>query len=267
MGLDEGVLSPTRPDTSYKVSTMSKFAPLAAIVCVVVLASPLWAQVGSSTRTGSTGTGAAFNGRPTTGLQQTGQLSASAAIQRSANDVVGGSTGSFLSRSGSGGATTGANTGLNSTLNSITGGLGLGLGFSGGLGGRGGFGGGLGGFSGIGQQNLNMNQTTGSNVVRTTLRLGFDPHRVESSAVSERLATRLPRIPGLETVSGVDVKMDGKTAVIRGVVATQRQRSLISRLALLEPGISDVRNELTVDPDVAPQRPSLLESVPSTPVP
>ena len=223
--------------------------PFVSIACIVVFAAAAWGQGGGGGAfTG--GTGAGNNGSRNAGLQQTGQLSASAAIQRSATDTVGGSSGSFLSRNTQGGA--GGNTGFNSALDSITGGLGLGMGLNGGRGGMGMGGMGMGGMGG--QNQMSLQGTTGTPMVRTFLRLGFEPSFPESSAVSAQLTKRLPRIPGLESVSGLDVKMVGKTAVIQGVVASQRQRSLISRLAVLEPGISDVQNELTVDPELAERR-------------
>lgn len=43
-------------------------------------------------------------------------------------------------------------------------------------------------------------------------------------------------------ISSPSMEMNGRTAVIRGVVATQRDRELIARLALLEPGVSEVEN-------------------------
>ena len=46
----------------------------------------------------------------------------------------------------------------------------------------------------------------------------------------------------------IKVEMEGRTAVLTGTVDTDHARDLAERLAMLEPGISDVRNELIVDP-------------------
>lgn len=42
------------------------------------------------------------------------------------------------------------------------------------------------------------------------------------------------------------VRLEGRTAILEGEVASERHRALAERLLLLEPGISSVRNELTV---------------------
>jgi hypothetical protein len=49
-------------------------------------------------------------------------------------------------------------------------------------------------------------------------------------------------------ISSPSIEMNGRTAVIRGVVATQRDRELIARLALLEPGVSEVENLVEIQP-------------------
>jgi hypothetical protein len=123
---------------------------------------------------------------------------------------------------------------------------------------------GIGSFGNVVNQGNVGGPSAGRPPVRTSLQLGFQASLPAATEVSARFARRLPRIPGLESASGVAVSMDGRTAVLQGVVASQNQRDLIGRLALFEPGISDVRNELTVDPRVTPRR-VLPKEIPSPP--
>ena len=51
----------------------------------------------------------------------------------------------------------------------------------------------------------------------------------------------------------MQVEMEGETVVLRGTVPSERDRDLAARLALLEPGISAVRNELRVVPSSEPE--------------
>ena len=77
------------------------------------------------------------------------------------------------------------------------------------------------------------------------LNLPANPHL--SSMVTERLAKSMRLSPG----SPVAVKVQGDTAVLQGVVATQHDRALAEQLILLEPGVGRVTNELRVDPSGA----------------
>ena len=59
----------------------------------------------------------------------------------------------------------------------------------------------------------------------------------------------------------VTVSMEGSTAVLTGTVATEHARDVLESLAMLEPGIAAVRNELLVNP-AGPTRET--EPTPST---
>ena len=231
---------------------------------------------GTPTTLGSGG-GAAGRGA---GLTQTGQLNSNAAIAR--DPFVGRSLGwsprslegqqpnsinsSFTSSLG-----TGLGGGLGGGRGGFGGGLGGGLGggFGGGLGGgfgggglggglgggRGGFGGGLGGGLGGGFNQLGGNQFggQGGQTTRQTLRakmtIGFEWPALPVNVVSARFEKRLSSIPRLKILTPVKVTMEKETAILRGTVARERDRDLIARLALLEPGISNVRNQLIVAPE------------------
>jgi len=219
----------------------------ATLVLVALWATAVLGQ-GTGNRTSVTGLGNSAGTGTSSGLQQTGQITSDAAISRDANAFVGGTQGNILSR---GGGTTGSTSSLGSALGGLSR-MGMGsYGMMGGMG-RGGF-----GNMGMNRMNQGMGNTANQQTVRSTLRLGFQIRRPTSNAITSRFVARLPRIPGLEAASGVGVKMDGQTAVLQGAVASQRQADLIERLALLEPGISDVRNELRVAAaDALPESPT-----------
>jgi hypothetical protein len=141
------------------------------------------------------------------------------------------------------------------------------LGGTGGIGrgttGLGGFGTGLGGFGlnnfgGLSQFGNNQQQNfgagrTGNNgrAIRTSLQLGFDYPTTVSPQLSGQIGQRLSNLPQIRTSVPFRVSVDGRTAILQGTVATEHERDLAARVVLLEPGISDVRNELTVDPAVS----------------
>lgn len=74
------------------------------------------------------------------------------------------------------------------------------------------------------------------------------------AAIQESLGRRLQNSPRIRWTSPLELTVDGQTAILRGEVATSRDRELAQAWAEFEPGISDVQNDLTVQsPD-----PSLL---------
>jgi len=83
--------------------------------------------------------------------------------------------------------------------------------------------------------------------LRMPMTLGFTPRSMPSAAdVGNRVQTRLTKIPQLRKFGRMTVEMDGRVAVLRGAVTSEDERDLVARVVLLEPGISDVRNELQV---------------------
>lgn len=120
--------------------------------------------------------------------------------------------------------------------------------------------GGLGyGFSGMGgmmgMRNMfnrgmqqNMGQQQGK--VRTHMRLGFDAPARSTAVVNARFASVVNRVLERPDMGGgqVTVSVEGSTAVLSGTVTTEHARDVIERLAMLEPGIAEVRNELLVNP-------------------
>jgi osmotically-inducible protein OsmY len=96
--------------------------------------------------------------------------------------------------------------------------------------------------------------TTG---IRATLRVAFS--RPETAPgpgrVNNTLVQLLSRSPRVQALSPIQVLVQGRTATLRGVVATDYDRALAEQVTRLEPGISQVRNELVVA--VAPAEPEL----------
>jgi hypothetical protein len=89
--------------------------------------------------------------------------------------------------------------------------------------------------------------------IRVPIRMGFKNSLAASNQATAALSARYSRLPSLQLKSPVTVKMEGRTAVLRGQVASEYVRDLAERLALLEPGIGEVRNVLEVVPEDAPQ--------------
>jgi hypothetical protein len=99
--------------------------------------------------------------------------------------------------------------------------------------------------------------------LRTSLNVDFEYRPVVPTTVATQLQTQLSRSRGISSLGPITVEMDGRTAVLRGEVATERDRALAARLALLEAGVSQVRNELQVES--ATRRPAA--AIPARPVP
>ena len=76
--------------------------------------------------------------------------------------------------------------------------------------------------------------------------------QAEVARVTNQLAntirTRLGRILATQNIAAPDLTMEGGVAVLRGVAATEGQRLVLERLVAMEPGVSAVRNEMTVAP-------------------
>jgi osmotically-inducible protein OsmY len=83
--------------------------------------------------------------------------------------------------------------------------------------------------------------------LRMPLTLGFTPVvRPNAADVGTRVQTRLAKIPQLRGNGPLTVEMNSRVAILRGEVLSEDARDLVARVVLLEPGISDVRNELRV---------------------
>lgn len=110
--------------------------------------------------------------------------------------------------------------------------------------------GGTGGASGIGNLirqlgNLQQGQVSrGRRVIRAPLRLGFTVSKPADSTISERFERRITRLPAFEDLDGVEAVLEDGTLTLTGTVRTSEDRDKLGRVALLEPGVFRVNNQL-----------------------
>ena len=91
---------------------------------------------------------------------------------------------------------------------------------------------------------MNENSPTAMYPPRYTL--ATDLSGPEPTAVESSLQRHLQQMPGVRWTSPIEVTVDGRTAILRGAVATERDRELAVALVQFEPGISEVQNELQI---------------------
>ncbi len=82
------------------------------------------------------------------------------------------------------------------------------------------------------------------------LEIGFEYAGPVRQEVSVALAQHLRSSPALDPANRIEVSVEGTTATLRGEVASERDRALAEQLALFEPGVYAVRNELRVRPSI-----------------
>jgi hypothetical protein len=92
----------------------------------------------------------------------------------------------------------------------------------------------------------------GQTQLRTPLRVGFEAPTMAPPAFAAGFTQRLTKVPGLNRAGRIAVEMEGRTAVLRGTVPSDSDRELAERLALLEPEVVAVRNELVVGTPPSP---------------
>ena len=81
--------------------------------------------------------------------------------------------------------------------------------------------------------------------------VGFDFVPPKAETVDAVLQSRYAMSPRMSRIGSIAVQMEGRTAILTGVVATAHDRALAEQLARLEAGVSGVRNELTIVPTFA----------------
>jgi BON domain len=102
---------------------------------------------------------------------------------------------------------------------------------------RGGINGGVGGIGGV---------TAEVTPITFTAEVRFPAPPVAPAAVRTNLQTLIARVPELKNPGDVRIEIDGGTVVLRGRVASEDERRLVEGIVRLEPGVYEVRNELTV---------------------
>lgn len=96
------------------------------------------------------------------------------------------------------------------------------------------------------QQLNQQSQKASRPKIRVPLKMGFPPQPASANYV-QHFANHLTKLPGIRFVGPAEVTMEGRLAVLRGTVATEDDRRLAEALAMMEPEVLAVRNELKVD--------------------
>lgn len=94
-----------------------------------------------------------------------------------------------------------------------------------------------------------------------TISTGFQAPSPPVATVVAGLSERLTRMKGIQRLSPIQALMSDGTVVLQGEVASPHDRALAEQLAMLEPGVRSVRNELAVRPP-APAPASVPEAPP-----
>ena len=101
-----------------------------------------------------------------------------------------------------------------------------------------------------GGMNGNMggqNNSTLTKPIHVDYSVGFDYSTPATTRVATDVSAELSHTPYIATVSGpISVQMQGRTAILTGTVRTDHARDLAAQVALLEPGIDQIRNDLQV---------------------
>ena len=74
----------------------------------------------------------------------------------------------------------------------------------------------------------------------------FEITPILPAKVKRQAQTRLSKLPGLSRYNKVVVDLADGTATLTGQVISEREKSLVERLVLLEPGINNVTNNLDI---------------------
>jgi len=102
-----------------------------------------------------------------------------------------------------------------------------------------------------GRQATNQQQRAGGGdrrqaTVRAEWQVAFAHPERAPAELSADLKVRLARSLRFRPGSVAEVELENRTVTLRGVVASEHDRILAEKLALLEPGVSRVQNELRV---------------------
>jgi osmotically-inducible protein OsmY len=88
------------------------------------------------------------------------------------------------------------------------------------------------------------------------MEIGFQPAAAPTAQVSTALSSRISQMAGDRIDEPVTVTISGGQATLRGAVKSPYDRIVIGAMALMEPGVRQVRNELTIEPQTALAGPS-----------
>ena len=91
--------------------------------------------------------------------------------------------------------------------------------------------------------------------IRVRLQPAFDLPVVPAVQANAEIQARLTRVIARSGVGSAQVQVADRTATLRGVVPTARDRALVERIASLEPGVSRVENLVTIQAPPSPPAP------------
>ena len=92
--------------------------------------------------------------------------------------------------------------------------------------------------------------------LRTTLKAGFEYPAPQGTEFSAALTGHLEASLRERVTAPLAATVQGRMVVLSGAVATEHDRALAERLALLEPGVAAVQNDLVVRPKPGTELPS-----------
>ncbi|MDA7951709.1 MAG: BON domain-containing protein [Pirellulaceae bacterium] len=92
----------------------------------------------------------------------------------------------------------------------------------------------------------NRNRQNQNNVIRIKVVTAIVTPPSRIAEAPGRARAIFNEIPTLQSHGGVSITMEGRTAILRGNVASASARDLAKRLVLFEPGIDKVQNEIVV---------------------
>lgn len=78
------------------------------------------------------------------------------------------------------------------------------------------------------------------------LHVDFSYDALEPATVQTELSRRIEAADQVRRLGEIQVRVEGRTAILEGEVASAANRALAEQLVRLEPGVSEVRNGLTV---------------------
>lgn len=107
------------------------------------------------------------------------------------------------------------------------------------------------------EPNVNQAQPQTDSNSSTSLyppRLMLDPElmAIQPAGVGASLQRQLDRSAAIRRTGPLEISVEGRTATLRGMVASTKDRELAELLVRLEPGVSDVQNDLRVTPAAEP---------------
>ncbi len=103
-------------------------------------------------------------------------------------------------------------------------------------------GGGSPGFTGFGNNGYSISRSN----VRARVRPNFSFRTIPSQVVARGFQQRISKLPIRNSVSGVNIRVEGTTATISGVAETQQDLDNVIGQLQLEPGVYRIVNEVQV---------------------